>query len=94
MSVQVYRPGHDARRLAGIIVERAWRRQGVRVYVWPDRTVAVVLVGSHADMVMLGKCIDHLLVTYARHDLLGTPGQGPSQRDVLDQLQWAMAKDA
>lgn len=91
LSVQVYRPGHDRRRLAGIIVERAWRRQGVRVYVWPDNTVAVVLVGSHADGVLLDKCLDQLLVTYARHDLLGTPGPGPSVKDVIEQLQWAGA---
>lgn len=91
MSVQVYRPGHDVRRLAGMIVERAWRRQGVRVYRWPCGTVAVVLVGSRADAVMLGECLDHLLVTYARHDLLGNPGRGPTLKDVLDQLNWARA---
>lgn len=89
--VQLYRPGHDARRLAGIIVERAWRLQGVRVYVWPDGTVGVVLVGSQADAVMLRDCLDHLLVTYARHDLLGKPGPGPSFRDVSAQLQWALS---
>lgn len=90
-SVHVYRPGHDVRRLAGFIVERAWVRQGVRVYRWPCGTVAVVLVGSHADAVLLGECLDHLLVTYARHDLLGKPGAGPLLVDVLHDLNWARA---
>lgn len=95
LSVQVYRPGHDVRRLAGIIVDRAWRRQGVRVYRWACGTVAVVLVGSRADGVMLGECLDHLLVTYARHDLLGKkPGPGPSLVDVLHDLNWARATAA
>jgi hypothetical protein len=94
MSVQVYRPGHDVRRLAGVIVERAWRRQGVRVYRWPCGTVAVVLVGSRADAVLLTECVDHLLVTYARHDLLGKPGPGPLLVDVLHDLNWAKATAA
>lgn len=94
LSVQVYRPGHDVRRLAGIIVERAWRRQGVRVYRWPCGTMVVVLVGSRADAVMLDQCIDHLLVTYARHDLRGKPGPGPSLVDVLQDLNWARATTA
>lgn len=92
--VQVYRPGHDVRRLAGIIVERAWCRQGVRVYRWPCGTVAVVRVGSRSDAVMLGECVDHLLVTYARHDLLGKPGNGPTLVDVMHDLNWARATAA
>ena len=82
------------RRLAGIIVELAWCRQGVRVYRWPCGTVAVVRVGSHADAVLLGECIDRLLVTYARHNLLGRAGAGPQLVDVLHDLNWARATAA
>lgn len=93
-AVKVYRPGHDVRRVAGVIVDRAWRRQGVRVYRWPCGTVAMVIVGSRADAVLLDECVDQLLVTYARHDLLGKTGAGPSLVDVLHDLNWAKATAA
>lgn len=54
----------------------------------------MVIVGSRDDAVLLRDCIDYLLVTYARHDLLGKTGAGPSLVDVLHDLNWAKATAA
>jgi hypothetical protein len=92
-AVKVFRPRHDVRRVAELICERAWKGLGVRVFRWPCGTLAVVTVGSLGDGVLLRECTDQLLVTYARHGLLGggVPGDGPRWVDVLHDLNWARA---
>lgn len=75
--------------MAGVIAERAWQRQGVRLFQWPCGTVAVTWVGSRADATLLASCIDQLLVTFARHDLFGRADSGPTQVDVMRELSHA-----
>lgn len=91
MRVQVFAPRADVRRVAGLVCERAWRGQGVRVWRWPCGTVAVVDVGTRADRKLLTDCVDALLVTYARHGVFacGVLGDGPSLADVMRELHWA-----
>lgn len=91
--VQLFDAGVDPRRIAGVVCERAWKGDGVRVYRWPCGALAVVNVGSRPDAKLLADCIDMLLVTYARHRLLGSEARlrGPSLTDVLRDLQWARA---
>ncbi|WEN13686.1 hypothetical protein PY254_10550 [Rhodanobacter sp. AS-Z3] len=91
--VKLFEAGTDPRRIAGVICERAWQAQGVRVFRWPLGAIAVVNVGSRADAQLLATCVDALLVTYARHTLFGDVlrGDGPSLADVLRDLTWARA---
>lgn len=91
--VMVFAPGTDVRRVAGMVCERAWRGQGVRVWRWPCGSVAVADVGSRADGQLLTQCIDALLATYAQHGVFGygVVGAGPQLVEVLQDLNWARA---
>jgi len=84
----VFRPGTDLRRVAGAICERAWRRGGVRVYLWPCGTIAVARCAQRSDEVLLRDCLAQLFATYARDG----QGRGPLVRDVLQTLQWARGR--
>lgn len=96
VGVKFFEPDTDTRRLAGVVCERAWRGDGVRVYRWSCGSLALVNVGSRADGRMLDACIDMLLVTYGRHAVNGQPrrGAGPMLVDVLHDLHWARGASA
>lgn len=89
----MFAPRTDVRRIAGIVCERAWRRQGVRVWRWSCGSMAVVDVGSSVDAQLLIRCFDALLATYARHGIFGDGllGDGPQLVDVLLDLNWSRA---
>ena len=91
--VRVFPPSAALGEVACYVSERAWKGHGVRVWVWPDTTLAVGAVGSPGDALLLRSCFPHLFATYARHGidrgLVG--GDGPQLDDVLDELGWARA---
>lgn len=83
----VFRPGHDVRRVAWMICERAWHGRGVRVFRWGCGTVAVVKVGSDADARLMQSHGVYVFATYC----LDTTQRGPLMVDVIHDLHWAEA---
>lgn len=95
-AVRVFRPTSDTRQAAAVICDRAWKGLGVRVFRWPCGTLAVATLGTWVDKRLLQECEEQLLVTYARHGVLGNGelGNGPMLVDVLHDLNWAKANAA
>lgn len=89
--VRVFRPDVVVRSAADLICDRAWRGLGVRVFHWPCGTLAVVSIGQECERVMMVRCLDHLLGTYARHPATGI---GPMLVDVLHDIHWARVRAA
>lgn len=87
-AIRVFRPESDIRRVAEWICDQSWKGHGVHVFRWPCGTVAVVAIGSFSDGVLLRKCMDQLLGSYARH---ATSRLGPTRADVLHDLNLARA---
>lgn len=79
--VHAYDRSHDLRRVASVIAERAWRKDGVRVYQLHDG-IAWVDVCCAADKPMLRAC---------GASLIGTWGRGARWTDVLAELRAAVA---
>jgi hypothetical protein len=76
-------------RLAGVIIDRAMRGPGVRLYVLPCRSIVVVWVQSYADKLMLKHCSPYLCGTWAREK----QAHGPTLltvQTVLMELRSAM----
>lgn len=80
--VRTFRPGTDVRQVAAVIVERAWLGRGVRVWCWPDRTVALSTAHSTMDLMLLQLCPEQLLGTWCK---------GAMEAHVLATLHWARA---
>jgi hypothetical protein len=82
--------GSSLLRLAGVIIDRAQRGQGVRLYVMPCRSIVVVWVRSHSDKLMLKHCSPYLCGTWARDK----QGRLPKLLTVLMELRSAMQVSA
>lgn len=88
-AVRLFDRQHPCAEVASNICDRGWRTSGVRVFVWPCGTVAVVTIGSGADEALLALALPHLLATYAR---AGARNPGPLYVDVMAELRQARAR--
>jgi hypothetical protein len=85
--VRTFRSDVVAEEVATAICRVVWKGHRIRVFAWPCGTLAVTEVGSRGDTVLLRKCADRLLSTYARRSRY----DGPTHEDVVECLRWARA---
>jgi hypothetical protein len=75
------------KRVAGRIVDMAWRGRGVRVFILPCTSIVVVPMYSNAEKLMFARYGRHLEATW----MLDRNGRGPSFNDVVADLRYAVS---